>query len=98
MRKRGGTVLDFESVVRAKDGSEIPVLVSASFLYDVEGREVGTVGFTTDLRQRKRAEVALQQAQNEFEKRVEERTTELKKARERIQYLLTVTPGIVYTT
>ena len=98
MRKRGGTVLDFESVVRAKDGSEIPVLVSASFLYDAEGREVGTVGFTTDLRQRKRAEVALQQAQNEFEKRVEERTTELKKARERIQYLLTVTPGIVYTT
>ena len=42
--------------------------------------------------------MALQKAQDEFEKRVEERTTELKRARERIQYLLTVTPGIVYTT
>ena len=41
MRKRGGTVLDFESVARAKDGTEIPVLISASFLYDEKGRRSG---------------------------------------------------------
>jgi hypothetical protein len=37
-------------------------------------------------------------AYDELEKRVEERTVELKTARERFQYLLTVTPGIIYTT
>ena len=98
MRKRGGTVSSFDSVVRAKDGSSIPVLISASVLHDEEGHEAGTVGFATDLRERKRGEEALQQAYDELEKRVEERTIELKTARERFQYLLTVTPGIIYTT
>ncbi len=97
MRKRGGTVAGFESVLRAKDGSSIPVLISASVLFDEEGEEVGTVGFATDLRERKRAEEALQKAHDELEKRVEERTGELKAARERLQYLMTVTPGIIYT-
>ena len=97
MRKRGGTVSGFESVLRAKDDSSIPVLISASVLVDEEGKEVGTVGFATDLRERKREQDALQKAYDELEKRVEERTGELKEARARLQYLLTVTPGIMYT-
>jgi PAS domain S-box-containing protein len=97
MRKRGGTVSGFESVLRAKDDSNIPVLISASVLVDEEGREVGTVGFATDLRERKREQDALQKAYDDLEKRVEERTAELKEARARLQYLLTVTPGIMYT-
>ena len=80
-----------------KDGNSIPVLISASLLFDEDGQEVGTVSFNTDLRERKRAEEALQKAHDELEKRVEERTTELKEARGRLQYLLTVTPGIIYT-
>jgi PAS domain S-box-containing protein len=98
MRKREGTVSGFDCLVRAKDGSTIPVLISASMLHDEEGREVGTVGFATDMRERKREQEALQQAYDELERRVEERTTELNTARERFQYLLTVTPGIIYTT
>ncbi len=97
MRKRGGTVSAFETVLRAKDGSSIPVLISASILFDEDGQEAGTVGFNTDLRERKRAEDALRKAHDELEKRVEERTTEVKEARERLQYILTVTPGIIYT-
>jgi adenylate cyclase len=97
MRKRGGTVSGFESVLRAKDDSNIPVLISASVLVDEEGKEVGTVGFATDLRERKREQDALQKAYDELERRVEGRTTELKEARARLQYLLTVTPGIMYT-
>ena len=97
IRKRGGTVAGFESILWAKDGRSIPVLISASFLVDEEGREVGTVGLHTDLRERKRAEEALRRGHDELERRVEERTTELKAARERLQYLLTVTPGIIYT-
>ena len=97
MRKQGGTVSAFETVLQAKDGTRIPVLISASILYDEEGQEVGTVGFNKDLRERKRVEEALQKAHDELELRVEERTAELDKARERLQYLLTVTPGIIYT-
>ena len=40
---------------------------------------------------------ALQTAHYELEQRVEERTTELKAARERMRYLMTVAPGIMYT-
>ena len=97
MRKRGGTVAAFESALKTKDGKSIPVLVSASVLFAEHGEEVGTVGFATDLRTRKREEEVLRKAHDELEKRVEERTIELQTARERLQYLMTVTPAIVYT-
>jgi PAS domain S-box-containing protein len=97
MRKRGGTVAAFESALKTKDGKSVPVLVSASVLFAEHGEEVGTVGFATDLRTRKREEDALRKAHDELEKRVGERTIELQTARERLQYLMTVTPAIVYT-
>ena len=97
MRKRGGTVAGFESVLKTKDGVSIPVLISASVLFGEHGEEVGTVGFATDLRTRKHEEEELRKAHDELEKRVDERTTELKAARERLRYLMTVTPAIVYT-
>jgi PAS domain S-box-containing protein len=97
MRKRGGTVSGFDSVLWAKDETAIPVLISASLLFDEDGHQIGTVGFATDLRERKRSQEELQRAYDELEKRVEERTVELNEARGRLQYLLTVTPGIMYT-
>src|SRR5262249_10411097 len=54
MRKRGGTVAAFESALKTKDEKSVPVLVSASVLFAEHGEEVGTVGFATDLRTRKR--------------------------------------------
>ncbi|MGE4247649.1 MAG: PAS domain-containing protein, partial [Parvibaculaceae bacterium] len=97
MRKRGGMVAGFDSILWAKDGASIPVLISASVLFDDEGHEVGTVGFATDLRERKRAQEELQKSYDELERHVEERTAELKEARARLQYLMTDTPGIMYT-
>ena len=41
MRKRGGTASGFESVLRAKDGRSVPVLISASVLLDKDGQEAG---------------------------------------------------------
>ena len=69
-RKCGGSVSGFETVLLAKDGGSIPVLMSASVLCDEAGREVGMVGFATDLRKRKREEEELQKARDELEKRV----------------------------
>ncbi len=97
IRKRGGTLSGFESNLRAKDGTSIPVLISASVVLDEKGHEVGTIRFATDLRERKGAEETFQKARDDLEERVEERTKELRMARERFQYLLTVTPGIIYT-
>ena len=80
-----------------KDGSAIPVLISASVLFGDDGQEVGTVGFATDCGRASARKNELRKAHDELEKRVEERTTELKAARERLRYLMTVTPAIVYT-
>jgi len=63
MREGGGTVSAFETTFRAKDGTRIPVLISASILYDKDGKEVGTVGFSKDLRERKRSEEQLIRAE-----------------------------------
>ena len=97
MRKRGGTASAFESTLRAKDGQDIPVLISASVLVDEVGQEIGTVGYATDIRERRRAEAELQKAHYELEQRVEQRTVELKAARERQRYLMSIAPGIMYT-
>lgn len=56
MREGGGSVAGLETILRAKDNSLIPVLTSASLLYDEEGQEDGTVGFNKDLRERKQSE------------------------------------------
>ena len=97
MRKRGGTASAFDSTLRAKDGQDIPVLISASVLVDEAGHEIGTVGFATDVRERRRAEEELAKAHDELEQRVEERTVELKAARGGMRYLMSVAPGIMYT-
>jgi hypothetical protein len=54
MERRGGTVSGIDSLLWAKDSSSIPVLISGSLLFDDDGRQIGTVGFATDLRERKR--------------------------------------------
>jgi hypothetical protein len=69
--------------------------MSASVLSDSSGREVGPVGCATDLRERKREQEELERARYELERRVEERSAELKTARERLRYLMSVTPAIV---
>lgn len=63
MREGDGTVLAFETILRAKDDNRIPVLISASILYDEDGQEAGTVGFNKDLRERKRTEAAFIQSE-----------------------------------
>jgi PAS domain S-box-containing protein len=66
IRRGGGKVSAFETPLQAKDESIIPVLISASLLYDEEGQEAGTVGFNKDLRERKEGEEALRQAEEKY--------------------------------
>jgi PAS domain S-box-containing protein len=54
--KEGGSATAFETVLRAKDGGPVPVMLSASILFDEDGQEAGIVGFCEDIRERKKAE------------------------------------------
>ncbi len=86
MRQHGGTVTGFETTLRAKNGTLIPVLISASILLDAEGQEAGTVGFSKDLRERKQAEEAL---------RVQ--TSELAAHTERLEALVSLSSAVSAT-
>ncbi len=82
---------------RRKNGEPFFASLSASVLRDRNGTVAGAVGMWRDITEQKQAEEALQKAHDELEKRVEERTAELREARERLQYLFAVSPAIIYT-
>ena len=64
-------------IIRADDGEIRWVAPFARFIYDDQGQAVRFVGIDFDITERKRAEQALQLINEELERRVAERTTEL---------------------
>jgi PAS domain S-box-containing protein len=74
-----------------KQGRSIPTEYTASFVKNAEGKAEYILAIGRDITERKGAEVALQKAHQELERRVEERTAELKQEiqeRERAQAAL----------
>ena len=67
----------FETTLVSRSGKKIPVLFSASPLAPVGGQAGGIVCLAADITDRKRAEQAMQQANELLESRVQERTREL---------------------
>ena len=94
--KRGGMVSAHETTLLAKDGTAIPVLISASILYDEKGNKAGTVGFAKDLRERKRAEEELRAAHEELKQAYDnlERAQEVVVASEKLGALGRLTVGV----
>jgi signal transduction histidine kinase len=76
-----------EFAVRCKNGEFLPALVTLSPLFDDTGVTVGIIGVSQDIRERKQIEKELQSARAELEKRVEERTEELRRANESLRDL-----------
>lgn len=60
-----GRLEGYRTEVLAADGERIPILLSAAIVYD-GGREAGTVGIFSDLRERLRMEERLAQAQQKL--------------------------------
>jgi PAS domain S-box-containing protein len=60
--RRHGEVRDYETALRRKDGSWIPVSASVSLLRDTRGRVVGTLGVVRDLTERQAGEAARREA------------------------------------
>ena len=70
-----------------KDGSSFPVEYISTPMHDEKGQLVGAVVTFQDITQRKLSESILQQANEELEKRVEQRTKELIQANQQLKQL-----------
>ncbi|MBL7211032.1 MAG: PAS domain S-box protein [Desulfobacteraceae bacterium] len=87
------TVLDTgeiiaETVLVGKNGEPHFVEYSSTVIKE-QGRVVGIRGIVRDITDRKEAQEALQRAHHDLERRVEERTAELKKANQELQAEIT---------
>src|SRR5438477_3151454 len=82
--RHGEGVDHFETVRRRKDGSEIDVSLTISPVRDSAGRIVGVSKIARDITERKRAETALRDLNDNLEQRVAERTRELAEANNRL--------------
>ncbi len=77
--------VEFENWRMRKDGSCFWANVTLSALRDERGQLLGYATITRDVTDRKQEEEALQQAYDNLEKRVEERTAELQAANSRLR-------------
>ena len=84
-----GKISHWESYYLRKDRKIIPVEMNIAYLYNDEGDLIGSVGINRDITERRRAEKALMEAHNELEKKVEERTANLKIASKRLRSQIT---------
>ncbi|NEQ24216.1 MAG: PAS domain S-box protein [Microcoleus sp. SIO2G3] len=74
-----------EFLVKRRDGTTFPVMVSDAPIFDGDGELIGIVGVTSDITQLKLAEVALSQANEELELRVQERTATLSETNRKLE-------------
>lgn len=58
-----GLIENFETSLLKKDGSQAPISLSVSLLKDQEGNPIGSIGISSDITERKKAETALRQSE-----------------------------------
>lgn len=76
----------YESRVKMPGESTRDIVLNKAPYQDMQGETLGIVGCITDITDRKSAERKLTDAMEELEKRVEERTSELRLANEKLTY------------
>jgi PAS domain S-box-containing protein len=79
---RGERIQNVEIVIAPNGAEARTLLASGRAFYDGQGNKLGAVVSLNDITERKRAEMELQKAHEELERRVEKRTAELALAKE----------------
>ncbi len=82
--KKTGRAQPFEKEFAHKDGSRVPVLIGVATFEEGGGQGVA---FVLDITERKRAEEELRKSRNELEVKVKERTAQLSKANDDLQFV-----------
>ncbi|ADI74581.1 signal transduction histidine kinase [Methanohalobium evestigatum Z-7303] len=85
----------FEIKMVRKSGEKFYALMSCSVSKDGEGNISGAICYVLDITERKQYEQQLQKMHDELEKRVEERTQELKIQKDRAQNYLDIAGSII---
>ena len=75
-----GLVNDFEALLRTKDGNNRYVSITSHILFDANGQAVATEGVLRDITERKQAEERIRRMNAELERRVAERTSQLRES------------------
>ena len=92
IRREG--ILRYETPHRRKDGTEFPIEVSTTMI-SLNGRDV-LLGIDRDITERKQIEKALQEAHDDLENKVQERTAALSEANALLQALMDNIPDHIY--
>jgi PAS domain S-box-containing protein len=79
-RRRKGIEEDHEFELVTKDGRRVHTIMQASPIFDDQGKYRGALAGVLDITERKQAEAALEEAHAELERRVDERTRDLRNA------------------
>ena len=72
-----------------KSGEYFPSFLAASVLRDAQGRQVGAMGISRDITERKKAEEKIRQLNDDLERRVLERTAQLEAANRELKDQIT---------
>jgi two-component system, chemotaxis family, CheB/CheR fusion protein len=83
--RRGERIDHYETIRRRKDGTLIDVSLTVSPLRNADGRIIGASKIARDITAQKRAQLALQKANDELEQRVLERTASLQETTEQLE-------------
>jgi PAS domain S-box-containing protein len=83
--RRGESLEHFETLRLAKDGHQVNVWITVSPIRDATGKVTGVSKMVRDITDRKMAEEKIRQLNVELERRVGERTAQLKSANEELE-------------
>jgi len=94
--RRDGVVREYEIPMQKKDGAIVPMDISISLLKDNAGRTIGSVCLARDLSERKQAEAALKNAQEELSRHSRDLERQVRERTQEINSILRYTPSVVY--
>lgn len=88
-------LMPYEVNYRKKNGQTFPSETIGTVVKDSDGKVLGYLGIIRDISERKRAEQALRKAYEDLEQRVQLRTNELSKERDKAQKYLDIAGTII---